>query len=416
MQKSGLLLRTQVRLVGLSLLAASTTFMSCSRDVMAPTERETAPTPNFGAAPIAGQYIVVLKDVDSTDKAADAESLTGEDVNYRARVGHVRNQADGVMSRRAIRKEAIGQVYGAALRGFSARLTPEQAAELAKDTEVAYVEADQMATISQTTTTTTTQPAQTVPAGVNRVGRGDGTGKTAWIIDTGIELTHPDLNVDKVRSRSFLTSASGTGYDSPNDQHGHGTAVAGVIGAKNNTIGVVGVAANANVVALRAMDAKGTGPYSAIIAAVDYVTANGRAGDVVNMSLGGSTSSTLDAAVVRAANKGILFSIAAGNNAGSSTLNSPARVNHANVFTISAMDNTDTWASFSNFGNTTVDYCMPGVGIGTTYRNGGYARMTGTSFAAPHMTGVMLLRGKLFAKSGLVKNDPDGKVDPIAHL
>ncbi|MCB2407819.1 S8 family serine peptidase [Hymenobacter sp. BT178] len=258
-----------------------------------------------------------------------------------------------------------------------------------------------------------TQPGQVTPYGIARVGTGDGTGKTAWIIDTGIDLTHPDLNVDATRSKSFLTS--GADYLSPNDGNGHGTHVAGTIAAINNSIGVVGVAANATVVAVRVLNSRGSGSNSGVIAGVDYVGATGKAGDVANMSLGGGISQALDDAVLRASSGGVLFALAAGNETDDANNHSPARVNGPNIFTISAMNNTDSWASFSNYG-TPVDYCMPGVNIQSTWMSGGYNTISGTSMATPHMAGVLLLRGKSFTTSGTVKNDPDGNPDLIAHL
>jgi subtilisin family serine protease len=178
----------------------------------------------------------------------------------------------------------------------------------------------------------------------------------------------------------------------------------------------VGVAANATVVAIRVLDAAGSGTSSGVIAGIDYVSANAKVGDVANMSLGGGASQAIDDAVLNASYKGILFALAAGNNSGNAALNSPARVNGANIFTISAMDSNDNWASFSNFGNPPVDYCMPGVYINSTWIGDGYATSSGTSMATPHMAGVLLLRGKAFTLSGSVKNDPDGVIDRIAHL
>ncbi|WP_241502315.1 S8 family serine peptidase [Hymenobacter glacialis] len=353
---------------------------------------------------IPGQYIVVLND--------GAVATTTTD-SYDDKVRKVKTAAQGLLRGRGLRAEAVGVAYGHVLKGFAAVLTPKEAAELARDGRVSYVEPDRIISLGKPVKggNTPTTSTQTVPYGVTRVGQGDGTGKTAWVIDTGIDLNHPDLLVDVNRSRSFLGLST-----SPEDGNGHGTHVAGTIAAKNNTYGVVGVAANATVVAVRVLDASGSGASSGVIAGIDYVGANARAGDVANMSLGGSASQALDDAVLNASNKGILFAIAAGNNSGNAALNSPARVNGPNVFTISAMDNTDTWASFSNFGNPPVDYCMPGVSIHSTWIGDGYNTISGTSMATPHMAGVLLLRGKSFTTSGSVKNDPDGVIDPIAHL
>ncbi|ALW84454.1 hypothetical protein AUC43_04775 [Hymenobacter sedentarius] len=219
--------------------------------------------------------------------------------------------------------------------------------------------------------------------------------------------------MDAARSRSFLTS--GSNFSSPQDANGHGTHVAGTIGAKNNDFGVVGVAANATVIAVRVLDETGSGASSGVIAGIDYVAANGKAGDVANMSLGGGVSQAIDDAVIAASNKGILFAVAAGNSSTDVSQSSPGRANGPNIFTVSAMDQTDTWASFSNFGSS-VDVCMPGVFINSTYLGGGYTTMSGTSMATPHMAGVLLMTGKAFRISGAVKNDPDGNADPIAHL
>ena len=134
---------------------------------------------------------------------------------------------------------------------------------------------------------------QTVSWGATRIGTGDGlaTNRTAWIIDSGIQLNHPDLYVDVARSRSFIASSK-----SPADEFGHGTQVAGIIGAKNNEFGVVGVAAGARLVSLRVMDANGAGSVSAVISALNYVAANGTPGDVANLSLGSNPSEALDRA------------------------------------------------------------------------------------------------------------------------
>ncbi|WP_332368049.1 S8 family serine peptidase [Spirosoma telluris] len=135
---------------------------------------------------------------------------------------------------------------------------------------------------------------------------------------------------------------------------------------------------------------------------------------MVNLSLGGeSTSTTLDLAITQAANTGILFAIAAGNDSKNSDNYSPSRVNHANVFTVSAMDSKNKFASFSNFGSS-VDVCAYGVRITSTYMGGKYATLSGTSMAAPHVAGLLFIRGNTFPKHGAVTGDPDGTPDPMA--
>ena len=159
------------------------------------------------------------------------------------------------------------------------------------------------------------------------------------------------------------------------------------------------------------LNKRGSGTYDAIIAGVNYVAGAGKAEDVANMSLGGGFSTALNSAVENAAAKGIKFALAAGNESTSATTKSPASANGANIFTISAMASGDVWASYSNFGNPPVDYCEPGSSIYSTYKGGGYATMSGTSMAAPHAAGLLLLGS--IRNGGTVSGDPDGNPDII---
>lgn len=151
------------------------------------------------------------------------------------------------------------------------------------------------------------------------------------------------------------------------------------------------------------------------MAALDYIAAEGQAGDAVNMSLGPKTRYTYDAydeTVKSVADLGILIAIAAGNSSDDALYYSPARANHPNVYTVSACDINDNFASFSNYGSP-VDICAPGVNVKSCYLDGGYGTMNGTSMAAPHVCGLLLL-GPV-RTDGYVNNDPDGDADPIAH-
>ncbi len=159
----------------------------------------------------------------------------------------------------------------------------------------------------------------------------------------------------------------------------------------DNEIGVIGVAANATVVPVKVLNKKGSGSYDAIIAGVDFVAGNAASGDVANMSLGGSYSEALNTAVETAAATGVKFSLAAGNESTSATLKSPASASGANIYTISAMGEGDVWSSYSNYDNPPVDYCEPGTSIYSTYKGNSYATLSGTSMAAPHAAGILLL-------------------------
>ena len=292
--------------------------------------------------------------------------------------------------------------------GFIATMTAAEAEALRHDGSIEAVEPDRV--ISLGSCFTVIEP-RLVTWNIQRIGYGDGIGKTAWIIDSGIDFDHPDVTVDQTRSRSFVE-----GQTSADDQNGHGTHVAGIIGAKNNTIGVLGVASGAFLVALKVLDKDGEGNLSYIIQALAYINTTAEAGDVVNMSVGGeSGSEILDQQVKNTAARGIYFAIAAGNENKLANLNSPARVNNQNVYTVSAVDSLDNFASFSNYGNDVVDFAAPGVRILSTWMDNKYAYASGTSMAAPHVAGLLLLRGRNITSSGVAKNDPDGMPDPIAH-
>ncbi|GAP69292.1 subtilase family [Bacteroidales bacterium 6E] len=336
---------------------------------------------------------------------------------------------DGVVSPDAVMKMAVALfndldmpartpdfVYSHTIQGIAVSLSESEAAQMANALGVKSVEPDMEITLNlphanaKPAPPTPVQPGEIVPPGITRVGGGTtytGT-KKAWVIDTGIDLTHPDLNVDVASGRSFVPRVN-----SPNDDNGHGSHCAGIIGAIDNSIGVVGVAPGVKLVPVKVLDKRGSGAYSVIIAGVDYVAGAAISGDVANLSLGGPAYQALDDAILRLAAKGVNVSLAAGNSADDATKYSPARVNGPNIYTVSAMDANDVWAYFSNYGNPPIDYCAPGVKIYSTYKGGGYATLSGTSMAAPHVCGLLLL-GPVKTDSYVI-GDPDEDPDPIAH-
>lgn len=317
-------------------------------------------------------------------------------------------KAAAILDQIDVPTEKVEAVFGGEPGGFIARLTPEEANELSREPAIRAVEPDRIISLSHCFTVA--EP-RLVTWNITRVGYGNGIGKVAWVIDTGVDFDHPDLTVDTARSKSFIT-----GQSSPDDGHGHGTHVAGVIGGKNNTIGVLGVASGATIISLRVLNAEGSGTLSSVIQALAHVNINGKAGDVVNMSLGEDVSSpTLITQVQNTASRGIYIAIAAGNDGVAANKFSPANANGPNIYTVSAVDSTDKFATFSNFGNDVVDYAAPGVRILSTYFGGRYAYMSGTSMAAPHLAGLLLLKGSAITTSGYALEDPDGAPDPIAH-
>lgn len=323
----------------------------------------------------------------------------------------VRAEAD-----RAVKAQG-GQLlhsYRHTIRGFATRMPAQALSRMkAANRNIAYCEQDQIAEASYLQRGGkppkdgggSTSPTQTTPWGITRVGGPvtySGT-NLAYVIDSGIDLDHPDLNVAQSGNFSVFNN-------DPNDQNGHGTHVAGTIAAINNTIGVVGVAAGAPVVSVRVLDRRGSGSFSGVIAGVDFVKANGKAGDVANMSLGGGFSQALNDAVI-AASSVVKFVIAAGNSGAHAKDYSPASANGPNIYTVSASDSSDRLASFSNWGNPPVDYAEPGVSVNSTYKDGGYTTLSGTSMAAPHLAGILLLGS--VRNGGTITGDKDSSPDTI---
>lgn len=275
---------------------------------------------------------------------------------------------------------SANNVFSAALRGFSARLNARQIQSLRNDPMVAYIEPDGEMQIV----------VQTLPWGINRIdadisstqaGNGSGavTNVNAYVIDTGIDKKHADLNV--VRHVNFAGGLN-------SDCHGHGTHVAGTIAARDNTSDVVGVAPGAPLTGVKVLNCAGSGTTSGVIKGVDWVTANAIKPAIANMSLGGSVSQALDDAVVRSANSGVFYSIAAGNSGADACNASPARAGVNNgVMTTAATDSGDNEPSWSNFGPC-VDVWAPGVSILSTKKGGGTTTLSGTSMAAPHAGGT----------------------------
>lgn len=373
-------------------------FVACQKEASTTPAADTPDTDVCTAAagaengdPIEGRYIVELK---STPFMRQASEKTIADLSKT----FLRSQGIDAL---AVKASFYGDV-----NGFVAELTDAEVAKLRTNETVATIEPDRVVALGNCFTVVA---PTLITWNVDKTGYGDGAGKTAWVIDTGIDTDHPDLNVDVTRSRSFLS-----GNTSVEDENGHGTHVAGVIGGKNNMIGVLGVASGASLVSVRVLDKEGKGNGSSIIQALSYVSTNAKVGDVVNMSLGIDTISTiLDNQVKALAAKGIYISIAAGNESRAANLSSPARANAANIYTVSAVDSLNRFASFSNFGNDVVDVAAPGVRIVSTYLDGKYARMSGTSMAAPHIAGLLLLVGNNIKSSGTALNDPDGVPDKI---
>jgi len=305
-------------------------------------------------------------------------------------------------------------VFHSALDGFAARLSASQVDRLRTDTDVLTIQRDlPMHALEQTLPTGTDR----IEGDMSTTRSGDGTGAVdvdVAVIDTGIDLAHPDLNVVGGRN------CSGGNPKAFADENGHGTHVAGIIAAKDDGVGVVGVAPGARLWAVRVLDANGSGSWSSVICGIDFVTrnapANGGRIKVANLSLGGRgtdgscSDGGLRQAICRATAAGVTFVAAAGNN--STDFGSSIPATYPEVLTVTAIADfdgkpgslagstcrtgtDDVVAGFSNYAMTAEDsahtVAAPGVCILSTWKGGGYNTISGTSMASPQVAGTAAL-------------------------
>jgi subtilisin family serine protease len=285
----------------------------------------------------------------------------------------------------------VSFVYSQALKGYAATVTDRGLSAIARDRRVANVERDGIASIVDTQNGATWGldriDQQKLPLSTTYTAGATGAGVTAYIIDTGIRLSHSEFG-----GRAELGWDTVNDGQNGNDCNGHGTHVAGTVGGST-----YGVAQGVTLVAVRVLNCAGSGSWSGVIAGIDFVTGDHHAGElaVANMSLGGSASAAVDKAVSNSIADGVSYAIAAGNGnfvgiAQDACKSSPARVPAA--MTVSATDQNDRKASWANYGKC-VDWFAPGVGITSAWIGGDGATGTisGTSMATPHTAGVAAL-------------------------
>ncbi|MDO7429173.1 S8 family peptidase [Acinetobacter baumannii] len=289
-----------------------------------------------------------------------------------------------------IAKQHAGKVlqsYDTVLKGFAIYLPDTARAAfievMKKNPHVLSVESDTIVNIDATTQSNPDwgldridQKALPLNSAYSYLQTGSGT--TAYIVDTGILSSHQEFSGRVLSGYTAISDGNGT-----TDCNGHGTHVAGTVGGTT-----YGVAKSVNLVPIRILGCDGSGASSNVIAGLDWILKNGKKPAVVNMSLGGATSSSLDSAVENLYNNGYVMVVAAGNSNTDACTSSPARVSKA--ITVAATDNTDTRASYSNYGSC-VDIFAPGSQINSSWIGSNTATkiLNGTSMATPHVAGVV---------------------------
>lgn len=314
--------------------------------------------------------------------------------------------------------------YGTVFSGFAARVPEARLEALRNDPAVASVSLDGTVTTMQSCNAPHTPPCdddgggggQTLPWGVDRVDAdlngNTGAGTHVYVIDTGIAATHDDLQANLGNGFAVENCKGGGCSADWDDDHGHGTHVAGTVGAIDNDIDVVGIAPDVTLHAVKVLDKRGSGSFSGIIEGIDWVASEAQslgAAVVANMSLGGSGTKTascdngsftgddnLHRAICEASAVGVVFAVAAGNDGADAEGSVPAAYDDS-VITVSAANDSDDWSTWSNWGDNAAGWtandsapvaiAAPGVDILSTWNDGGTNTISGTSMASPHAAG-----------------------------
>ena len=283
-----------------------------------------------------------------------------------------------------ISSEQVNHTYEEVLNGYSATLDTAEIEELRAQDGVAYIEQVGVAH-TQLTWGLDRIDQGDLPLDGSYTTEADGSGTSSYIIDTGIDPDHPAFGG---RAEVGFDASGGDGID----RQGHGTHVAGTVGGQT-----YGVAPGTDLIGVKVLGDDGSGSYDDVIAGIDWVADNAGPGAVANMSLGGPASQAVDDAVNALAASGVFVAVAAGNEGQDAGNVSPAGA--SGVVTVGASDESDTVASFSNYG-AAVDIYAPGVDVESTIPGGGTDSFSGTSMASPHVAGAAALY-----KSGLGDDD-----------
>ncbi|MFI9202215.1 S8 family peptidase [Streptomyces sp. NPDC053048] len=346
-------------------VAGGATVLALPAGATAPAEGTVYGANAKGA--IDGSYIVLLKD---GQRAAAEHSISTQGKDLAERYGG-----------------KLNRTYSSAVHGFSASgLDRDEAKRLAADPAVDKVVQNHRFSINGSQEAPPSwgldriDQAETKGDGKYTYPDGGGEGVTAYVIDTGVRISHKDFG-----GRAAYGFNAVDNNDKAEDGNGHGTHVAGTIAGATH-----GVAKKARIVAVRVLDAQGSGTTEQVVAGIDWVTKNHKGPSVANMSLGGTADEALDAAVRKAIASGVTFAVAAGNESTDAGKGSPARVKEA--ITVASTTKDDQQSDFSNYGDV-VDLYAPGSDITSDWNDSdsGTKTISGTSMATPHVAGAVAL-------------------------
>lgn len=345
----------------------------------------------FKTAPVAanaieGQYIVVLKD----SVVEENQGLFSSQANLKA--------VQMVNDKLSLKYNAnVTRTYKSVLKGGVYQMSEGEAQKLAQDPSVKLVEEDQMMSINATQNNATwgldRSDQRNLPLSGTYTYNTGASNVNAYIIDTGILTTHSNFS-----GRAFSGIDTVDNDNDATDCNGHGTHVSGTIGSDT-----YGIAKDVNLIGVRVLNCQGSGSNSGVIAGMDWVADNHVKPAVANMSLGGGASSATDSAVARLTQAGVTTVVAAGNDNSNACNYSPARASSA--ITVGSTTSNDSRSSFSNYGNC-LDIYAPGSSIKSTWSNGGYNTISGTSMASPHVAGVAAL---------YLANNPNASVSQVTN-
>jgi len=361
--------------------------------------------------PVPGQYIVVLKEsvampvIKKQKKNNNREQKFNDNKPERdknlAKLKEVRQKKN-------IKESSVLLEYADVTVGFSAKLTDKEKKDLEADPDVEEVYQDYYVELPPNLEVSSIDPVdgsnllesaktkQYVGCNITKAGGPAASvprNTCIWIMDTGIDMDHPDLNVETnpKLAKSFVP------YQSVEDGHGHGTHCAGIAAAKNNSMGVVGTSPGATVVPVKVLSNYGPGQFSWLLAGLNHVAMYDIPGDVINMSHGTDEpiSNCLNffpmarEAIIAFGNAGTWVVISAGNDGSDANNQFPGCINGTRILTVGSIDCRTACSSFSNFSPAVVDWVAIGTSVYSTYKNGGYATLSGTSMATPAVAGIV---------------------------